>query len=83
MPKTNTEKLKAEVAAAKAKGDSHALKQPIPVLATLDNGETYKGFAIEVRPDGLVMVQTGNCDLGIQLSHIKCTESVKGPENDL
>jgi hypothetical protein len=83
MPKTDTEKLKTEIAAAQAKGDSHVLKQPIPVLATLDNGETYKGMAVEVRPDGLVMVQTGNCDLGIQLSHITCTESAKVPESDL
>ena len=60
----------AELAAAKVKGDPHTLKEPIPVIATLDNGETYKGFAFEVRPNGLVMVQTGNCDLGVQLSCI-------------
>jgi len=70
MPKTDIEKLKAELVAAKVKGDPHTLKKPIPVVATLDNGETYKGLAFEVRPDGLVMVQTGNCDLGIQLSNI-------------
>jgi len=70
MPKTDVEKLKAELVAAKVKGDPHTLKKPIPVVATLDNGETYKGLAFEVRPDGLIMVQTGNCDLGIQLSNI-------------
>jgi hypothetical protein len=70
MPKTSIEKLKAELEAAKAKGGPHSLKKPIPVVANLDNGETYKGLAFEVRPDGLVMVQTGNCDLGIQLSNI-------------
>ncbi len=70
MPKTDVEKLKAELAAAKVKGDPHILKKPISVVATLDNGEIYKGVAFEVRPDGLVMVQTGNCDLGIQLSNI-------------
>ena len=70
MPKTNVEKLKAELVAAKVKDDPHTLKKPIPVVVTLDNGETYKGLAFEVRPDGLVMVQTGNCDLGIQLSNI-------------
>ena len=68
MPRTNAEKLKAELVAAKVKGDPHTLKEPIPVTVTLDNGETYKGFAFEVRPNGLVMVQTGNCDLGVQLS---------------
>ena len=70
MPRTDAEKLKAELVAAKVKGDPHTLKEPIPVTVTLDNGETYKGFAFEVRPNGLVMVQTGNCDLGVQLSCI-------------
>jgi len=70
MPRTSVEKLKAELVAAKVKGGPHTLKKPIPVVATLDNGEIYKGFAFEVRPDGLVMVQTGNCALGIQLSNI-------------
>ena len=72
MPKTNVEKLKAELMAANVKGDPHTLKNPIPVTATLDNGEIYKGLAFEVRPNGLVMVQTGNCDLGVQLSSINC-----------
>lgn len=70
MPSTNVEKLKAELVVAKVKGEPQTLKKPIPVVATLDNGETYKGFAFEVRPDGLVMVQAGNCDLGVQLSNI-------------
>ncbi len=70
MPKTNTEKLKAELVAAKVKDGSHTLKEPIPVIVNLDNGETYKGSAFEVRPDGLIMVQTGNCDLGVQISCI-------------
>lgn len=70
MPRTNTEKLKAELVAAKVKGDLHTLKEPIPVIVTLDNGEIYKGFAFEVRPNGLIMVRAGNCDLGVQLSSI-------------
>ena len=70
MPRTNAEKLKAELVAAKVKGDPHTLKEPIPVIVSLDNGETYKGSAFEVRPNGLVMVQAGNCDLGVQLSCI-------------
>jgi len=70
MSRTNVEKLKAELVAAKVKGDAHTLKEPIPVIATLDNGEIYKGFAFEVRPNGLIMVRSGNCDLGIQLSSI-------------
>ncbi len=70
MPRTNVEKLKAELVAAKVKGDPHTLKEPLPVIVTLDNGEIYEGFAFEVRPNGLIMVQTGNCDLGVQLSSI-------------
>ena len=70
MPKTNTDKIKAELVAAKVKGVPHKLKEPIPVVAELDNGEIYKGYAFEVRPDGLVMIRTGNCDLGVQLSVI-------------
>ena len=83
MPKTNVEKLKAELVVAKTKGDPHTLKKPIPVIATLDNGETYKGLAFEVRPNGLVMVQTGNCDIGVQLSSINCAASANVAENDL
>ena len=82
MAKTNTEKLKAELEAAKAKGDSHTLKKPIPVIANLDNGETYKGLAFEVRPDGLVMVQTGNCALGVQLSSIDCESTANAAGDD-
>ena len=70
MSRTNIDKIKAELVTAKVKGVPHKLKEPIPVIAILDNGETYKGFAFEVRPDGLVMIQTRNCDLGVQLSNI-------------
>lgn len=73
MPKTNAEILKTELVAAKVKGDSHKLKESIPVTVNLDNGETYKGTAFEVRPDGLVMVHAGNCDLGVQLTNISTT----------
>ena len=81
MPKTNTEKLKAELVAAKVKDESHTLKQQIPVTVNLDNGQTYKGLAFEVRPNGLVMVQTGNCELGVQLSSISCVESNRSAES--
>ena len=83
MPKTNAEKLKAELVATKVKGDPHTLKEPIPVTVTLDNGEIYKGVAFEVRPNGLIMVQSGNCDLGVQLSSIKCTGSADETDNDI
>jgi len=83
MPRTNVEKLKAELVAARVKDDPHTLKKPIPVIVTLDNGETYKGLAFEVRPNGLVMVQSGNCNLGVQLSSINCVESANVAENDL
>ena len=83
MPKTNAEKLKAELATAKVKGDPHTLKKPIPVIAALDNGETYRRLAFEVRPNGLVMVQSGNCNLGVQFSSINCVASANVAENDL
>ena len=70
MPSTDIEKLKAKLAATEAKGVPHTLKDPIPVTATLDNGEIYKGVAFEVRPNGLVMLRTGNCDVGVQISSI-------------
>ena len=70
MPSSNIEKLKAKLTATEAKGVPHTLKDPIPVIATLDNGEVYKGVAFEVRPNGLVMLRTGNCDVGVQLSSL-------------
>ena len=74
MARTDVEKLKAKLVATKVKGVPHTLKEPIPVTATLDNGEIYKGFAFEVRPNGLVMVRTGNCDVGVQLSSISAVD---------
>ncbi len=82
MAKSNAEKLNAELVAAKVKDVPHTLKEPIPVIVTLDNGEIYKGVACEVRPNGLVMVQTGNCDLGVQLSSIKFAAPDNEVEND-
>jgi hypothetical protein len=70
MARTNVEKLEAKLVATKVKGVPHTLKDPIPVTATLDNGEVYKGVAFEVRPNGLIMVRTGNCDVGVQLSSL-------------
>ena len=64
MPRTDVEKLKAKLVATKVKGVPHTLKEPIPITVTLDNGEIYKGFAFEVRPNGLVMVKARNCDFG-------------------
>ena len=83
MSKTDAEKLKAELVAAKVKGASHTLKKSIPVIATLDNGETYKGHAFEIRPNGLVMVRAGNCDLGVPLSSISYAASANVAEDDL
>ena len=70
MSEADVEKLKAKLAATEVKGVAHTLKVPIPVTATLDNGEIYEGVAFEVRPNGLIMVRTGNCDMGVQLSSI-------------
>lgn len=70
MSGTDVKKLKAKLEATKVKGVPHTLKDPIPVTTTLDNGEVYKGVAFEVRPNGLIMVRTGNCDMGVPLSSI-------------
>jgi hypothetical protein len=67
MAGTDVEKLKAKLDATIVKGVAHTLKDPIPVIVTLDNGEIYKGVAFEVRPNGLIMVRAGNCDVGVQL----------------
>lgn len=83
MPKTNAEKLKAELVAAKVKDAPHTLKKPIPVTVTLDNGESYKGQAFEVRPNGLIMVRAGNCDLGVPLSNVRPAVSADEAEDDL
>ena len=83
MSKANAKKLESELATAQEKGVAHLLKDPIPVVANLDNGEVYKGLAFEVRPNGLVMIQTGKCELGVQLSIISCESPAKVAEADL
>jgi hypothetical protein len=50
--------------------------EPIPVAVTLDNGVRYEGVAYEVQaksdnfPQGLVMVRTGNTDIGVPVKYI-------------
>ena len=83
MAAVNLPRLIRRRAIAGHRVDPHTLKKPIPVIATLDNGETYKGLAFEVRPNGLVMVRTGNCDLGVQLSSINRAASANVAENDI
>ena len=50
--------------------------EPMPVAVTLDNGVRYEGVAYEVQPksdsfpNGLVMVRTGNTDIGVPVNNI-------------
>ena len=52
-------------------------EEGIPVLITLDNGVKYDGLAVEVQaksdsfPAGLVMVRTGNTDIGVPVRYIR------------
>lgn len=51
--------------------------EPLAVVVTLDNGVIYDGLAVEVQaksdnfPSGLVMVRTGNTDIGVPVSYLR------------
>ncbi len=80
MAKTNYDEAQTELIRAikeDAKEDApFTFKEPIPVTVLLDNGVTYDGVAYEVQsesttfPAGLVMVRTGNSDIGVPVSYI-------------
>ena len=76
MPKAKLDKVQTQLAGAIENDAPCTFEQPIPVLVTLDNGVKYKGEAIEVQassdtfPDGLVMVRSGNTDIGVPIRYI-------------
>ena len=76
MPREKLDKTQSILAKAIEKDAPCTFEQPIPVLVTLDNGVRYKGEAIEVQassdmfPDGLVMVRSGNTDIGVPVRYI-------------
>jgi len=77
MAKADYDKAQTELINAIEKDAPCTFDNPIPVLVTLDNGVKYDGLAFEVQaksndfPDGLVMVRSGNTDIGVPVSYIR------------
>jgi len=77
MAKTKLDEAQAELTRAIENDAPCTFDEPIPVLVTLDNGVKYEGVAIKVEPAdnvfprGLVMVRTGNTDIGVPVNYIK------------
>lgn len=77
MAKTKLDKAQAELTRAIENDAPCTFEEPIPVQVTLDNGVKYEGLAIEAQPKstvfphGLVMVRTGNTDIGVPVNYIK------------
>jgi len=76
MAKANYDEAQTELIRAIQEDAPCTFDDPIPVLVTLDNGVEYQGLAYEVQPEssnfpsGLVMVRTGNTDIGVPVSYI-------------
>jgi len=77
MAKTDLDEAQTELTRAINEDAPCAFDEPIPVQVLLDNGVTYDGVAYEVQPQsetfpaGLVMVRTGNSDIGVPVSYIR------------
>ena len=77
MTKNKLDKAQAELTHAIENDAPCTFEEPIPVLVTLDNGVKYEGLAIEAQPkstvfpNGLVMVRTGNTDIGVPVNYIR------------
>ncbi|HEY5774562.1 MAG TPA: hypothetical protein VIS57_00620 [Xanthomonadales bacterium] len=77
MVKTDLDEAQTELTRAIQKDAPCTFDEPIPVLVTLDNGVKYEGVAFEVQPEsnnfprGLVMVRTGNTDIGVPVNYIR------------
>jgi hypothetical protein len=77
MAKTDLDEAQTELTRAIQKDAPCTFDEPIPVLVTLDNGVKYEGVAFEVQPQstnfprGLVMVRTGNTDIGVPVNYIR------------
>ena len=76
MAKTNYDEAQTELIRAIKEDAPFTFDEPIPVTVLLDNGVQYDGVAYEVQPEcdtfpaGLVMVRTGNADIGVPVSYI-------------
>jgi hypothetical protein len=77
MAKSNLDKVQAELTRAIENDAPCTFDEPIPVQVTLDNGVKYDGLAIKAQPKstvfprGLVMVRTGNTDIGVPVDYIR------------
>jgi len=76
MAKADHDKAQAELTRAIQEDAPCTFDEPIPVLVSLDNGVNYEGVAFEVQPksdtfpEGLVMVRTGNTDIGVPVHYL-------------
>ena len=81
MAKTDYDEAQTELTRAIEEDAPTTFDEPIPVQVFLDNGVTYDGVAFEVQPkstnfpSGLVMVRTGNTDIGVPVSYIRGKKS--------
>lgn len=77
MAKTDYDQAQTELTRAIEEDAPCTFDEPLAVTVTLDNGVKYDGLAIEVQaksdnfPAGLVMVRTGNTDIGVPVSYIR------------
>jgi len=77
MTKADYDEAQTELIRAIQEDAPHTFNEPIPVQVTLDNGVKYEGVAFEVQakstnfPAGLVMVRSGNTDIGVPVSYIR------------
>ena len=77
MANTDYDEAQTELTRAIQEDAPFIFDEPIPVTVSLDNGVQYDGVAYEVQPEsdtfpaGLVMVRTGNSDIGVPVSYIR------------
>ena len=76
MAKTKYDEAQTELIRAIQEDAPFTFEEPIPVQVHLDSGVINDGVAYEVQPEsktfpsGLVMVRTGNSDIGVPVSYI-------------
>ena len=77
MTKTDYDDAQTELTRAIEEDAPCTFDEPLAVIVTLDNGVIYDGLAVEVQaksdnfPAGLVMVRTGNTDIGVPVSYLR------------
>ena len=77
MVKTDYDDAQTELTRAIEEDAPCTFDEPLAVIVTLDNGVVYDGLAVEVQaksdnfPAGLVMVRTGNTDIGVPVSYLR------------